>query len=406
MKVCVIGAGPAGLMAAGKAASLGAKTILIEKNEKAGKKLYITGKGRCNVTNDSNTEMFLQNVVSNAKFLYSAMNIMRTQDTVRFFGENGVLLKLERGGRYFPVSEKASDITKGLLNYVKSQEMAEIRYDTTVRSIEKDGKFTVKTDGEDIICDKVIIATGGVSYPLTGSTGDGYTFACAFGHTIIDPVPALAAIDIKESYPELEGLSLKNVTLSFVNGYKYMYKQFGEMLFTSTGISGPMVLTISSYINRKNYTGAQLSIDLKPALDPITLDNRVLADFDLNMNKMLKNSLDALLPKSLVLPVINKAGIDPDKSVNVITKDERIALVTALKDFRLTIAGLDSLDKAVVTAGGVCVKEIHPGTCESKLVPGLFFAGEVLDVDGLTGGFNIQIALSTGCLAGYAAVKK
>ncbi|MCL2752086.1 MAG: NAD(P)/FAD-dependent oxidoreductase [Firmicutes bacterium] len=405
MKIAIIGAGAAGLMAAGKAARDGVKAVVYERNEKAGKKLYITGKGRCNVTNNSTTEQFLSNVVSNPKFLYSALNIFRAQDCVKFFEERGVPLVLERGGRYFPATEHASDITKTLLKYALAHPLSEIRYDAAVTAVEKaDGGFTVREEsGAAQRFDKLIIATGGVSYPATGSTGDGYRFAKSFGHTVIPPVPALCAILTEPT--GLEGLSLKNIAVSAVQNGRTLAREAGEMLFTPEAVSGPAVLSLSSMINRKLKDGAELSIDLKPALDPATLDARILSDFSEAGNKFFKNSLDGLLPKSLIPKVIERSGVDPDKPVNVVTKSERYALAHVLKGYTLKIRGLDAIENAVVTAGGVSVKEIHPGTMESRLVPGLYFAGEVMDVDAFTGGFNIHIALATGYLAGFAAGK-
>ncbi len=401
MKVVIIGAGPAGLAAAG---SVKADEILIlEKNQKAGKKLYITGKGRCNVTNAAETKEFLENVVSNPKFLLSAVNSFGPSDTVNLIESSGVRTKTERGNRVFPESDKASDIIKALVRYAQSNN-AGIMYDITVENAYKSGeKFCLQTSDNKILeCDKLIIATGGVSYPATGSTGDGYKFAKKFGHNIVQPVPALVPIRLKNDVSALAGLSLKNVNVKAA-GSGFSYSEFGEMLFTHNGVSGPSILTLSSLINRKDLNGSRIIVDLKPALSNEQLDKRILSDFESLKNKQFKNSLSELLPKSLIPYIIKCSGIDEDKPVNSITKAERSSLTEVLKNLTFEIDRLEVIDAAIVTAGGIDVKEISPKSMESKLVKGLFFAGEVIDVDAFTGGFNIQLAISTGIAAGKGA---
>lgn len=401
MKIVVIGGGPSGLMAAGSA--IGAKVILLEKNEKLGKKLYITGKGRCNVSNNLPPKEFLENVVNNSKFLYGALNTFTPENTIELLRENGIGTKIERGNRVFPESDRASDVTKALASYA-AKNMVDMRLDTNVEAITNDGdNFIVITDKGKIVCDKVILATGGKSYPSTGSTGDGYKFSKSLGHTIISPRPALVAIELKENVSSLMGLSLKNVEISFKSG-KSVMNLFGEMLFTNSGISGPIVLSLSSMINLLHYQGESIFIDLKPALTEEVLDARVLSDFGLYANKQLKNALFDLLPRSLIPFIISYCNLDADEYVNTISKAKRQLLVKALKNLAFTIKELAPLEGAIVTAGGVCVKEISPKTMESKIISGLYFCGEMIDVDAFTGGFNIQIALSTGYIAGkYAA---
>ena len=378
------------------------KVILVEQNEKLGKKLYITGKGRCNVTNDCAPREFLENVVTNAKFMQSAIYGFTSEDTMAFLEENGLSLVVERGNRVFPKSNKSSDVIKTLNNALLKNGV-EVRLNTVVESVKKTGDtFFVGTSNGDIECDAVVVATGGVSYPLTGSTGDGYKFAKSLGHTVTPILPALVPFNVKEEWErELQGLSLKNVNVRILDGEKEVYSDFGEMLFTHFGVSGPTILSASSYtagiIKQKNLT---LSIDLKPALTYEQLDERVLRDFEENKNKSFKNSLDKLLPKKIIPVVIMLTRISEDKKVNEITKEERKKLVDTLKDFRMTLTGLRGFNEAIITQGGVNVKEINPSTMESKIVSNVFFAGEVLDVDAVTGGFNLQVAWSTGYAAG------
>lgn len=405
--VIVIGGGAAGMMAAVTAAEQGAKVVLLEKNEKLGKKLYITGKGRCNVTNACDTETLFKNVVTNSRFLYSAFYTFTNENTMDFFRECGVPLKIERGDRVFPVSDKSSDVIAGFAQKLQ-QVGVRVRYQAEVNSVcTEDGRITgvMLQNGERMSCDACIVATGGVSYTSTGSTGDGYTFAKLCGHTIKDCYPSLVALKIAEPFAkELEGLSLKNVRLKVMQEKKELYNEFGEMLFTANGVSGPLILSASAMITDK-LSGKEtvLSLDLKPALSREELDSRILRDFEEAKNKQFKNALDKLLPQRLIRVIIEMSGIPEDKQVNSVTKQERNALVELLKGMKLHVTGTGGFNEAVITRGGVSVKEVNPSTMESKLVQGLYFAGEVLDVDALTGGYNLQIAWSTGYVAGSCA---
>ena len=403
-KVLVIGGGAAGMMAAYAAGMCGHEVTLLEQNEKLGKKIYITGKGRCNFTNASPLEEIMQAVVSNPKFLYSAFYTFSNDAVMDFFENQGMPYKIERGNRAFPVSDHASDVIRALERAMKEQNVR-IRLHTQVRELLiEDDKATgvLLTDGDKIMADSLILATGGLSYPTTGSTGDGHTMAKNSGHKIVTPRPALVPLTTKEEYIlRMQGLSLKNVSLKIKDEKRVIYDAFGEMLFTHFGVSGPTILSASSYtagiIKQKNLT---LSIDLKPALTYEQLDERVLRDFEENKNKSFKNSLDKLLPKKIIPVVIMLTRISEDKKVNEITKEERKKLVDTLKDFRMTLTGLRGFNEAIITQGGVNVKEINPSTMESKIVSNVFFAGEVLDVDAVTGGFNLQVAWSTGYAAG------
>ena len=403
MTTIVIGGGPAGLISAYFRAVRGEDVYLIEKNEKPGKKLYITGKGRCNVTNDCDVDEFLSNVVTNAKFLNGAIRRFPPEKFMEFLSGK-TKLKTERGNRVFPLSDKASDVTKCLCAYAE-EAGAEIKLNEKVLSINaSDGKIvSVVTDKATYPCDNVIVCTGGLSYPSTGSTGDGYAFAKSFGHTIISPVAALSGINLKgDFYKNLQGLSLKNVAISVVNGKKKIYSDFGEMLFTHFGVSGPTIISASSFINRLNLRDVYISLDLKPALTEEQLDARVLRDFEKYKNKAIKNSLDDLLPKAMIPVIIKAAGINGDIKNNELKAENRRKIVAAIKDFRMYPHSLRDLNEAIVTSGGISVKEIDPKTMESKLVKGLFFAGEVIDADALTGGFNITIAACTAYSAGNA----
>lgn len=404
-RVAVIGAGPAGLMAAGQAARSGAQVFLFEQNEKAGKKIYLTGKGRCNVTNNKLPPDFLENVAVGKKFLFSALHRFTPEDTIHFFEAQNVPLKVERGDRVFPQSDKASDITKALISFC-SQGGVEIIYDTKVNAISFfDDVFSLHTNRNSFTADAVILATGGKSYPATGSTGDGYRFVRPFGHTVSIPKPALVPILCSESFlAETEGLSLKNVTLSAEKNKKIIASEFGEMLFTARGISGPIALTLSSYLTHEEGE-ILLRIDFKPALDLQQLDARLLREFSENKNKNMATVMGHLLPSSFIGPFLKKANIEADKKIHSVTAAERAVISEFLKGFPLLFSGLDQLEYAIITSGGVSTSEVNPKTFESKLQKGLYFAGEVLDVDALTGGYNIQIALSTGFCAGIAAAK-
>ncbi len=402
MTTIVIGGGPAGMIAAYYSAIYGDQTILIEKNEKLGKKLYITGKGRCNVTNNCDVNDFFQNVISNPRFLSSAIYGFTPADLMALLEANGLPLKTERGNRVFPVSDKSSDVIKTLSNMLKTVNV-DVKLNQTVLDIlVENGQVTgVSTDLGDYSCDKVILATGGISYSSTGSTGDGYKFARNLGHKVVNPVQALVPFKIKGNYcTDLSGLTLKNVTLNIEYNDKRIVQEFGELLFTHQGVSGPVVLTASSKINRLDGKKIKMWIDLKPALDEETLDARILRDFDELKNRELKNSLNKLLPSSLIPIIIERSGIKENKRNNEITREERRKILYLIKHFTLDYEGLCPFTQAVVTAGGVCVDQVNPKTMESKLVKGLYFAGEVLDVDALTGGYNLQIAFATGVKAG------
>ncbi len=400
-KVCVIGAGPSGIMAAGIASSRGKDVTLIEKNERLGKKLFITGKGRCNITNDSPIEDFFDNVMKNKSFLYSSFYSFTNIDIINLLENYGLRTKVERGNRVFPESDKSSDVIKAFNKFLITNNV-KIMLNTNVISVDySQEKFIVKSDNEEMSFDKLIIATGGKSYPSTGSTGDGYKFAERLGHKITKLRPSLVPIETQESWvKELQGLSLKNVTLSAYARGKSLYEEFGEMIFTHYGISGPIVLSMSNYLH--NYIGnkIKLSIDLKPALDMDKLDNRILRDFKLNNNKQLKNGLDDLLPQRLIPILIFLSDIDPEKPIHQITKDERMRLLKSIKELNFSFKDFRPIEEAIITSGGVSTKEINPSTMESKIVSGLYFVGEVIDVDALTGGYNLQIAYSTGYLAG------
>ena len=408
-KVLIIGGGAAGLMAAYSSAKKGNYTIIIEKNEKLGKKIYITGKGRCNLTNDITANEFLNNVVSNPKFLLGAINRFTPKSTIDLFEELGLSLTIERGNRVFPSSNKASDVTKTLEKAVKSLGV-EVLLNTTVKAISVIGSETgtkvtgVETNLGFIEGDSVIVCTGGISYPLTGSTGDGYIFAKKLGHKIIETKPALCGVCLRGSdYAQMQGLALKNISFTVKNNQKVICNDFGELLFTHFGISGPVVLSASSVINRLDFNNLTLHIDLKPALDEETLHNRLLREFKENSLKDLENVMRALLPKSLIGVVLSRAQVKRTKNCSEITKEERARLVSTLKNLEFKVSGLRPVEESIVTAGGVCVKDINPKTMESKLVNGLYFAGEVIDVDAFTGGFNLQIAFSTGYCAGQNA---
>lgn len=406
--IVVVGGGPAGLMSAITASRYGKKTLLIEKNSFCGKKLNITGKGRCNVTNNCDTQVFLANVTKNNKFMYKSISEFSTNDVIDFFETLGVPLKTERGNRVFPVSDKARDITDALVGEAKAQGV--IFLHKCVRKITKDQSnndlFSISLIGENnlIFSDSVIICTGGLSYPKTGSTGDGYKFAQSFGHTITPLMPSLVPLESQDEIcKEAMGLSLKNIGVKFItkNG-KMLFSAEGEMLFTHFGVSGPLVLSASAHLNNM-IEDVILYIDFKPALDETMLDKRILKIFDQCKNKDFINSLDTLLPQKIIEPIVRYSGISPRKKVNLITKEERKKLLEVIKGLPITITSFRPIDEAIITSGGVSVKEINPSTMESKLVKGLFFAGEIIDIDCYTGGFNLQVAFSTGYVAGSNA---
>lgn len=420
--VCVVGGGAAGLMAAYAAAKNGHNVMLFEKNEKLGKKIYITGKGRCNFTNDVSAEEFLQSVVRGKKFLMGAIYAFPPQKTIDFFENNGLSVKIERGNRAFPVSDHASDVTKTLEKACKTAgvkvflnekveeiisttpdiiPMPDIIDNTSHNIIPMPHIVKIVTSQGEYPCDEVIVATGGISYPTTGSTGDGYLFAKQKGIAVTDLKCGLCGLNLSgDFFKDLQGLTLKNVTLTVKNGGKTVSEEFGEMLFTHFGISGPIVLSTSSLINRLPLENISVTLDLKPALDGQTLDKRLLRDFEKYKNKQIVNALVELLPQKLIPIILSVGGISPSKAVNSITKEERARLTKALKGLPLKIRGLRGFEEAIITSGGVDLAEINPKTMESKKVKGLRFCGEVLDVDAFTGGFNLQIAFATGYAAG------
>ncbi len=407
--VLVVGGGAAGSMAAIAAARNGHTVQLFEKNEKIGKKLFITGKGRCNVTNAADMETLFEAVNGNAKFLYSAFYSFTNEQVMAFFEELGVHLKTERGDRVFPASDHSSDIIQALCREMKRLRV-DICLNTTVQKIlAEDGHFTgVRlTNGRQVRGDACIVATGGISYPSTGSTGDGYQFAKECGHPVTPLFPALVPMEVKETCAKaLQGLSLKNVSISIRDGRKKLYEEFGEMLFTHYGVSGPVILSASSVVGKRlSEKELTLLIDLKPALTMEQMDRRLQREFAEHKNKQFKNALDRLFPAKLIPIMVEKSGILPEKKVNEITREERLRFAGLIKHFELTLTGLRGYSEAIITKGGVRVKEIDPGTMESRLVKGLYFAGEVLDLDAKTGGFNLQIAWSTGYAAGNAACR-
>lgn len=398
-KTAVIGGGPAGVICASEAAKKGNDVYLFEKNDKLLKKLLITGKGRCNITNSSDISDFFAQIPVNHEFLYSALYTFTNEDIINLIENEGVKTKNERGNRVFPVSDKACDVALALTNYLKKSG-AKILLNSKVENIIKaDDGFLVQVNGKKEHFDCVVIATGGLSYPATGSTGDGYTFSKKLGHTVTELTPSLVPLEIKESFcNDLKGLSLRNVRLKLVSNNKTVFEDFGEMMFTPFGITGPLVISASSHLNEK--TTNNIYIDLKPALSEKQLDERLLRDFKEFCNKDFGNSLNKLLPKSIISVIISLCGIDPHKKCNAITKNERMGLLRVLKELRLTVTKKRPIKEAIITSGGISVMEINPSTMESKLVKGLYFCGEIIDVDAYTGGYNLQIAYSTGYLAG------
>lgn len=405
-KVVVVGAGAAGMNAALYAAKNGHKVILIDKNEKLGKKIYITGKGRCNLTNASDMEVIFDNIMSNKKFLYSALYSYDNYRVIDFFEENGMKTKIERGNRVFPVSDHSSDVISTFKKVLK-KEGVEILLNTEFKKliIEDDTvKGVLLVDNTAIMADNVIMATGGLSYPSTGSTGDGIRAAKECGHKTVKCTPALVPFNTKEGWVlALQGLSLKNVSITIYKEKKKLYEDFGEMLFTHFGVSGPMILSASANIKLAMFEDElKMYIDLKPAITQEQLDKRILREFEENKNKAFKNSLNKLLPAKMVPVIIDLSDIDPEKKVNEISKEERNRLVNLFKKLPLTITGLRGWNEAIITKGGVNVKDVNPSTMESKIINRLYFCGEMLDVDALTGGYNLQIAWSTGYLAGVS----
>ena len=403
-RVCVIGGGAAGMMAAGTAVMNGADVTIYESTDRLGKKLAITGKGRCNVTNNCDIEEFLSNVTKNPRFLYAALSAFSTEDTISFFESLGVKLKTERGKRVYPETDKAIDIVMAMRNYADG---AEKIHEKVTSVIKNESHFTVKTQKSEKEFDKVIIATGGRSYPLTGSDGSGYKLAMKLGHKVTELIPSL--IPLTSNSPlceEMQGLSLKNVEIRILDqGRKTLYTDFGEMMFAHFGVTGPVILSASAHLRDVDLSTLTLSIDLKPALDEKALDARLLSDFTKYSNKDLVNSMSDLLPSKMIEPFIELTGIDPRKKVNSITKEERKKILDTFKGFEIPISGFRPIDEAIITSGGIDVKEITPKTMESKLCSGLYFAGEIIDVDAYTGGFNLQIAFSTGYLAGKSAAE-
>ena len=408
--IAVVGGGAAGMMAAIVAARNGKKVELFEKNEKLGKKLYITGKGRCNITNASDMDVLFANVMTNRKFLYSAFYSFDNQQVISFFEELGVNTKIERGERVFPVSDKSSDVILGLQKELIRLGVR-IHYQTEVTNIVTGNgqidRIVVRTEGKEkeIKVSSVIVATGGLSYPSTGSTGDGYTFARKIGHTVTKLTPALVPFQIKEEFvTKLQGVSLRNVGLKIYAGKKKIYDEFGEMLFTHFGISGPLVLSASSIVGKyMEKEDLRVAIDCKPALSKEQLDARILRDFSEMQNKQFKNGLDKLLPKKMIPVVIELSGIDQEKPIHSITKEERQKLLNVMKEMEMHVERFRGYNEAIITKGGISVKEIDPGTMESTKVKNIYFVGEVLDLDALTGGYNLQIAWSTAYMAGMAA---
>ena len=402
--VVVVGGGPAGMMAAIAAAENGATVCLLEPNSRLGKKLNITGKGRCNVTNNCTAEELMRNIPCNGRFLYSTFYQYDSADIMAFFEMQGVPLKTERGNRVFPVSDRSFDISGALEKYLRQLGVSIVRDKAQALLIREGALAGVKGEREDYEATQVIIATGGVSYPLTGSTGDGYRLAKSVGHTVVEPRGSLVPLVEDGSFcKQLQGLSLRNVTLRVYENNKKICEDFGEMLFTHFGVSGPLVLSASAHMRHFGKKEYRLEIDLKPALDEQTLDKRLVSDFNKHINADFVNALDELLPKKLIEPFVALTGIDPRTKVHDITREQRRVVLQLMKALPVAVKGTRPVDEAIITSGGVSVKEVNPSTMESKLMPGLRFAGEVLDVDAYTGGFNLQIAWSTGHVAGKNA---
>ncbi len=404
-RICVVGGGAAGMMAAGTAMLYGAEVTVFENTDRLGKKLAITGKGRCNVTNNCNVQDFLENVTKNPRFLYAALNALTPTDTIDFFENLGVKLKTERGCRVYPESDKAKDIVEAMKKYASGATV--IYHKVTGIRKEEDGSFTVTAKSKSYSFDAIILATGGRSYPLTGSDGSGYRLAMSLGHKVTELIPSLIPIESKSRLcPDMQGLSLKNVAITVKdNSENFLYTDFGEMMFSHFGVTGPVILSASAHLRGVDISKLVLSIDLKPALDERTLDHRLLSDFSENSNKDFINSLNSLLPAKMISPFIQLTGIDGRKKVNSITKEERRKILHTLKNFEIPLYRFRPIEEAIITSGGIDTKEISPKNMESKIVPQLYFAGEIIDVDAYTGGFNLQIAFSTGYLAGKCAAE-
>lgn len=400
----VIGGGPAGILASIRSAQRGNRTLLAERNKTLGKKLLITAKGRCNITNDTDIQGLVDNIPGNGNFLYSSFHTFSNKDLISLLNSNGLETKAERGGRVFPASDRAKDVLDTLVRICRESGVAVKTGLRIMRLAVNDGRITgaVSDSGMDIRCNSVILATGGLSYPSTGSTGDGYRMVKELGHSIIQPRASLVPLNTEEKYvSQMQGLTLKNVSVIFRNSTgKIIYSDFGELLFTHYGVSGPVILSGSRHLADYGYAGASISIDMKPALTHEQLDGRIVRDFMKFSRKNFKNSLNELLPQKMIPVIVKLSGIPGDKPVNQVTKTERLSLVSLLKDFRLHVTGPRPIEEAVVTAGGIAVNEVEPATMQSKIVKGLYFAGEILDVDGYTGGFNLTIAFSTGYTAG------
>ena len=404
-KICVVGGGAAGMMAAGTASLYGADVTIFENTDRLGKKLAITGKGRCNVTNNCTTVEFLENVTKNPRFLYSALNAFDTESTISFFENLGVPLKTERAKRVFPESDLAKDIVDAMRKYAAN---CRVIYSKVTKITRVGDAFSVRAANAEYTFDAVILATGGKSYPLTGSDGSGYRLATGLGHRITELIPSLIPIESPSSFcTDMQGLSLKNVGISIkdVNG-RTVYTDFGEMMFTHFGVTGPMILSASAHLRSYDISTLTLSIDLKPALDEKTLDKRLLSDFAERSNKDLVNAMGALLPSKMIEPFIRYTGIDPRIKINSVTKEQRKKILCGLKAFSIPLSKFRPIEEAIITSGGVDTRDISPKDMQSKLTPGLYFAGEMIDVDAYTGGFNLQIAFSTGYLAGKSAAEQ
>ncbi|MBQ2677126.1 MAG: NAD(P)/FAD-dependent oxidoreductase [Clostridia bacterium] len=407
--VAIIGGGAAGLICAGFAAGRGLDTVIIERNSRMARKVMITGKGRCNVTNMCDLQQLIKSVPQNGRFLYSAFSAFSPYDIVDLLDQMGVPTKVERGNRVFPVSDKAVDVVDALVKFA-TQNGAKTVFSAATDIEIKDGEISsvICENGEVVDCKAVVIATGGLSYPKTGSTGDGYVFAKKAGHSIVPAVPSLVPVNVHEGYAaRMQGLSLKNVAVKVIDNLsgKAVYDDFGEMMFTHFGLTGPVILSASAHMRNMQPEKYSVHIDLKPALDIDTLDARILRDFGEAANKIFANSLDKLLPKKMIPVIISLSGIEPTVKVNQITKEQRRKLCQIIKDLPFTVTGFRPIDEAIITSGGVSTAEINPKTMQSKLVPNLYFAGEVIDVDAYTGGFNLQIAFSTGCVAGKSVLQ-